>query len=139
MTAALPWTMTAAGLLGLLLLILAMRCVAVRLAIVRAGDNADRPALEADRDNRMRVMANFAEYVPLCLVLIAGLEASGGPGWVPALLGAALVGGRAFHAWGLSGNAGRSAGRLYGTLATWTVLVLAALGNLMVGGLALAG
>ena len=54
-------------------------------------------ALEA----AIRAHGNFAEYVPLGLILLALLEANGGLAIVVALLGAALLAGRYFHAQGL--------------------------------------
>ncbi|MGI8561430.1 MAG: MAPEG family protein [Luteimonas sp.] len=72
---------------------------------------------------RMRVQANFVEYVPLALVLLALLELAGlGKTWVW-VFGSVLLAGRVLHAVGLSGSAGTSKGRFYGTLLTWADLV----------------
>ncbi len=50
----------------------------------------------------MRVNANFAEYVPLSLMLIYFVELHDGPRLHVHLLGTALVCGRLLHAWGVS-------------------------------------
>ena len=52
-----------------------------RLRIV-IGDAGDTSMLRA-----MRVHANFAEYVPLALVLILLIEAAGGAAWLVHVLG----------------------------------------------------
>lgn len=47
---------------------------------------------------RTRAHANFAEYAPLALILIAGAAAAGAPVWFVHATGAALVAGRLLHA-----------------------------------------
>lgn len=82
------------------------------------GDGGD--ALLA---RRMRVQANFIEYVPLALLLLALLELAGlPPAWLWAF-GTLLLLGRVLHALGLTGSPGISQGRYWGTLLTWLVLV----------------
>ena len=50
---------------------------------------------------RMRAQANFIEYVPLTLILIAGIELSGkGGGWLP-IVGAVFMFGRLLHPFGM--------------------------------------
>ena len=67
-----------------------------RLRIV-IGDAGDTSMLRA-----MRVHANFAEYVPLALLLIYFVELSGaGAAWVHTM-GASLLVGRVVHAIGVS-------------------------------------
>ena len=87
-----------AALLGLLFIALSVRVIRLRrtrkVAIGVKGD----PVIE----RAMRVHANFAEYAPLALLLIAMLELKGAAGlWIHAL-GALLLAGRALHAYGLS-------------------------------------
>jgi uncharacterized membrane protein YecN with MAPEG domain len=69
-----------------------------------------------------RVQANFAEYVPLAVVLLVLAELASLP--TPALhvAGVTLVASRLLHAWGLSHSPGRSFGRFYGTAGTWLVI-----------------
>ena len=47
-------------------------------------------------------MRNFAEYVPLALILMALAELQGQPGWIIHLIGALLAVGRLAHAYGVS-------------------------------------
>lgn len=80
-----------------------------------------------DLNRAIRVHANFAEYVPLALILLLALEWAGLPGWVLHLLGATLLAGRLLHAHGLGRDAGRSPGRSLGTVLTWLVIGASAL------------
>jgi len=86
-----------AGLLGLFFIRLAMKVIAARRAAkVSIGDSDDPALLRASR-----VHANFAEYVPLTLILMALAEILGTPWFVIVLLGAMLIAGRLLHAHGL--------------------------------------
>ena len=112
------------GLLGLLFLGLSALVVANRYRSgVALGEGGDKVLERA-----IRVHANFAEYVPLTLILIAALEMNGVPAWTVHALGLALLAGRLLHAWGLYRSSGTSFGRGAGVFLTWTVLLLAALG-----------
>ena len=82
-----PITGLYAGLAALLLLALSLRVIRARYATgVEIGDGGD-PALA----RRIRSQANFVEYVPVALIVIAMAEANGEPGWVVHALGAALI------------------------------------------------
>ena len=87
-----------AGLLGLVFLYLSVRVIGNRrraqIALGVAGD--------AGLERAARVQGNFAEYVPLILVLVWLVEGSGYPAWAVHGLGGALVAGRAIHAYGVS-------------------------------------
>jgi uncharacterized membrane protein YecN with MAPEG domain len=105
--------------LGLLLLILSYRVVQVRQsAKVELGDGGDTLLLA-----RIRAHANFAEYVPICLILIAVVEISydAAP---PALWGIALalIVVRIAHAIGMA-KRGSNAARVIGITGTWAVLL----------------
>lgn len=118
-------TLLFASLHALLLMVLVVPIVLHRRrARIGIGDGGD--ALLA---RRMRVQANFVEYVPMGLVLLALLELAGLPAaWIWAL-GSTLLAGRVLHAVGLAGSAGVSRGRFLGTLLTWIVIVaMAAVG-----------
>jgi uncharacterized membrane protein YecN with MAPEG domain len=79
----------------------------------------------------MRVQANFVEYVPLALLLLALLEMGGlAKTWVW-VFGSVLLVGRVLHAIGLSGSPGTSTGRFYGTLLTWIDLVALAVAGIV--------
>jgi len=114
-----------AALCGVLLLVLSYRVIQRRLAAkVGLGAGGD-----AELEQRMRVQANFIEYVPLTLILLYLLEQSGAASVLIHTLGAVFVAARAWHAQGLSSSVGRTAGRFYGTLIT--LLVIAALSVLL--------
>ncbi|WP_407023013.1 MAPEG family protein [Roseococcus sp. DSY-14] len=78
-----------------------------------------------------RAHGNFAEYVPLALVLMLLLEQGGAPAFLLHGLGAALLLGRASHAWGISRSPERLRFRQLGMLATFGVLAVAALALLL--------
>lgn len=115
-----------AGLLALLYLALSYRVIKQRVnARVLHGDGGDKELIL-----RQRVHANFNEYVPLALILLALAELQGAPIWVMHLLGAGLFIGRLGHAWGMSQTPGNPVGRGGGTVLTYVVLLLAALANI---------
>ena len=53
-------------------------------------------------ERKMRVHANFAEYVPFALLLATFIEMQGTRAWLIHLLCLALVAGRVIHAYGVS-------------------------------------
>ena len=55
-----------------------------------------------DLERAIRAQGNFAEYVPLGIILIACLELNGAPWWLVALPGIALILGRLIHAKGIN-------------------------------------
>ena len=112
-----------AGLLGLLLVWLSANVIRHRLrARVSVGDGDDRALYKA-----MRVQANFAEYAPMGLILLALAELQGAPGWVVHLLGAMLVLGRVLQAWGYGAAPQVVWARQGGMMLTFTMLAVAAL------------
>jgi len=114
------------GLLGVLYLALCWQVVDCRRrAKVGLGTGGD-PALE----RAVRVHGNFAEYVPLFLVLLLVAELNGAAVWVLHALGGVFLLSRIGHAYGLSRSGGTSRGRFFGTLFTWIVLLVAAVLNL---------
>lgn len=113
-------TLLFTGLHGLILLGLVMPIVRLRRGRrVGLGDGGDRELLR-----RIRAHANFIEYVPILLVLLTLLEIGGLDRRVVATLGTMLIVGRLLHARGLSRSEGKSFGRMWGTLLTWSVLVI---------------
>jgi uncharacterized membrane protein YecN with MAPEG domain len=114
-----PVTLVTAGLCGLLYFLLSYRVVQVRRSAgVALGDGGDNELLQ-----RIRAHANFAEYVPFCLILIFVIENSleVSPVWLW-VAGLALVIVRAMHAVGMA-KGGGNAWRVIGTAGTWTILV----------------
>lgn len=115
-----------ASLLGLVFLFLSVRTIrARRTAKVGVGTGGS-----ADLERTARVHANFAEYVPLTLLLILFAELCGYPAWVVHLLGAALLAGRLVHAFGMSRAEEDYRFRVTGVALTLTALGTAALLNL---------
>ena len=55
-----------------------------------------------DLERAIRTQANFAEYIPLGVVLIACLELNGAPWWLVAIPGVSLIIGRLIHAKGMN-------------------------------------
>lgn len=108
-----------AGIFGLLIIILAYKVVDFRRTKkVGIGDNGDKAGLLA-----IRAHANAVEYIPMLIILMGLYEANGGLSMVLYIIGGLAVFGRIIHAFGLSKSAGVSAGRFYGTLITWLLIV----------------
>lgn len=74
---------------------------------------------------------NFAEQVPLGLIVIAFAESLGSRGWIIHVLGMALVVGRLASAYGLSRTLAQSPGRQFGASINALVLVAASLAILL--------
>ncbi|MEP9358967.1 MAPEG family protein [Sphingomonas sp. KR3-1] len=95
----LPVTLCTAGAAAVINFWLGLRISRLRLAEkIFVGDGGDDRLVR-----RMRAQLNFAEYVPLILVLLALVEAAAGTSiWLWGT-GAALVIGRICHALGMDG------------------------------------
>ena len=123
-----------AALLAFVYLILSVRVIARRLSKgVNLGDGSDPHMISLVRSH-----GNFAEYVPLILLLVGALEAGGtGPATLHSLLLPLLVA-RVAHPFGIAAPAGSVTQRVLrggGTIVTLLVLVVAAV-LLLVRGLA---
>jgi uncharacterized protein len=95
---ALPITSITAAVLAIIMLPLTLQVSLRRVAIgsVVFGDGGDEVLRR-----RIRAFGNFIEYSPLCLTLLALLEAQGAAAswsWITAAL---LVGGRVIHGLGM--------------------------------------
>lgn len=118
-------TMFYAGLLALLFLLLSFRVVRLRRSLqVGTGSGGHEVLARA-----VRAHANFSEYVPLALLLVALVEAGTAvPVWGVHLLGMVLLLGRLMHGFlGINRSTGYSPGRFWGTCLTWLVMAAAAL------------
>ena len=114
------------ALLAIVFVVLSARVIRTRRsARIPLGDAGD-----ATMQRVMRVHANFAEYVPLTLVLIALAEISEAPHWLIHLTGAALVAGRAVHAFGISREPENYQLREVGMVLTFVSLMSAATAGL---------
>ncbi len=78
----------------------------------------------ADLETAIRVHGNFAEYVPLALLVIVLVEAAGFDRFWIHGLGTALVVGRLLHGRGLSRENQPSVGRVAGMTLTFAVLIV---------------
>lgn len=111
-----------ASLLVLLFIFLSVRVVRVRRSLqVSIGDAGDKRLLRA-----MRVQANFAEYVPIALLLLLALELQVFYPLALHLLGAILLVGRLLHAYGVSQAREQLGFRIAGMACTFAVMLLAA-------------
>ena len=83
-------------------------------------------------ERAMRVHANFAEYVPFALLLVALLELNKSNSLLLMGLCSVLLVGRLVHAYGVSMENERFAFRVSGMMMTFAVIVIAALANLVI-------
>lgn len=119
-------TATYAALLAILYLALTLWVSAGRFGLGVLHGDGGRPGL----NRRIRAHGNFAEYVPLALLLCALLEGRGAAPATLHLLLAPLMLGRLLHPFGMT--AGENTPRQFlcrglGSLLTWLVLLAAAL------------
>ena len=122
-----PITALYAGLLVPIFVLLAFRVIAVRRGQkISVGDAGD-----ADLLRRMRVHANFAEYVPFALILMGLAESlKTSPQWLH-VMGIALLAARLCHAYGMSQAKDILPLRVAGVLTTFAVLIGAAIACVM--------
>lgn len=107
-----------AALLALLFIALSVRTLRLRRRLqIAIGDAGSTEMLRA-----MRVHSNFAEYVPLCLLLIHFTEVSGAPLLLVHALGLCLLVGRMVHALGVSQRKEDFRFRVFGMAMTFTAL-----------------
>ena len=112
-----------AALLGLFFVFLSFRVIGWRrLKSVELGHGEDSELLR-----RMRVHANFAEYVPFALLLMAIAESMTAPRPLIHVAGLILIAGRLMHAYGLSQTPHILRFRVGGMILTFTALSLSAI------------
>lgn len=114
----LPVSLTFAGAFALFNMFLAYRCSKVRMSgKVPVGDGGNPLML-----SRMRAHANFVEYTPFVLILIALIETCGGEkNWLWGI-GIVYLIGRIGHAFGMDRPAPNPF-RAGGALVTWVVML----------------
>ena len=118
-----PITPLYAAILGLVFIALSLRTIRLRRRYrVAIGDGRKELLQRA-----MRVNANFAEYVPLSLLLIYFVELHDGPQLHVNALGIALICGRLLHAWGVSRMPEHFRYRTVGMALTFGVMLIASI------------
>jgi uncharacterized protein len=110
-----------AGLLALWFLVLSWRVIQRRGKGTYLGDGGDQALLRVIRGH-----ANFAEYVPLALLMMGFLEVSRYSIYVLHVLGIVLLVARLLHGYALSFTEHFSFGRLWGSTLTFIVLAIEA-------------
>ena len=112
-----------AALLGLLYLYLSARTIGIRRkARISIGDGGDSEMLRA-----IRVHANFSEYTPITLILIACMEFQGSSIWLLHTLGGLFLIARLSHAYGISSPEAPGKFRVAGMVGTLTTIGISAI------------
>lgn len=125
-----PITALYAGLLAFVFVVLSFRTIGARRAArVEIGDGSDRELLR-----RMRVHANFAEYGPIALILLALAETMKTNALLLHGMGLMLLVGRLVHAYALSQTPHILPLRVAGMVATLTAIMAAAITCLTLAG-----
>lgn len=125
-----PITLAYGGALGVWFFVLSLRVIQGRLGPSKPGlgDGGNAAMLRVIRGH-----ANFAEYVPIILVLMGMLELGGTPHWVIHALGGSLLVGRLLHGYALSFTANHLFGRSAGIALTLIVLLVAGVLAIVMG------
>ncbi|WP_306253169.1 MAPEG family protein [Parvularcula sp. IMCC14364] len=114
--------------LSIIFLWLSLRVIGFRRRNkIALSDNGDRIMLR-----RSRVQANFTEYTPLALILLAVAEINGGAGWALHIAGASLLLGRVLHAIGFSSEPDIMPLRVSGMLLTLISFIISIIINISV-------
>ena len=122
-----------AGVLALIYIFLAVRVIRTRQsARVAIGTGGNARLARA-----IRVHSNFAEYVPIALLLLAFMEMQGRPAWWINVLCLGLVAARLVHAYGVAQENENLRFRTIGVATTFLVLAASSL-SLLGGALRLA-
>jgi uncharacterized membrane protein YecN with MAPEG domain len=112
-----------AAILALLFVALSVRTLRLRRRLqIAVGDAGSHAMLRA-----MRVHSNFAEYVPLGLLLLYFAEVRGAQPLLVHVLAASLLVGRTSHAYGVSQLKEKHRYRVFGMAMTLTALIIASL------------
>ena len=112
-------TLTTASILGLMLIWLSARVIAARVKTAALiGDQQNTDLLFS-----IRTQANFTEYAPLFIVLLAVLEASGANSTTLVVVAAAFIVSRLLHVFGMGNDANLKL-RQIGMVGTFTCLLV---------------
>ena len=110
------------AIVALIFVALSVRTLLLRRRFQVAVGHGNEPLLE----RATRVHANFAEYVPIALLLIFFVELSGGSVYLVHALCLALIVGRLSHAFGVSQTRENFVFRVFGMAMTFTAILSAA-------------
>jgi uncharacterized membrane protein YecN with MAPEG domain len=111
-------TLSLAAAAAIINIWLAMRCGRLRASEkVMHGDGGSAPLMR-----RMRAHANYIEYTPITLILIAVIEMTGKGGTWLAVVGALYMAGRLLHALGMD-SPDVSKLRMVGIFSTFLVMI----------------
>lgn len=111
-----------AAMLAFMYVLLALAVIRQRFKLrVGLGDGQQPELIKA-----IRIHGNFAEYVPLLLVVMLLLEQQQAAPWQLHLVGGLTLGGRLLHLTGLRRSSGTSIPRFLGMVSTFTALVFGA-------------
>lgn len=106
-----------AAILTLIFIMLSVRVSLARNATkISVGDGGNDFLLR-----RIRAQANFAEYIPLALLLLLGSELSGMSAWWLHGIGIAFIVGRLLLAYGMEYHS--LYGRIAGMVSTYTLMI----------------
>jgi len=118
-----PITLLTTAILGLIYSVLCINVVRQRIK-AKIAIGHDNPALL----QHYRAQANFMEYVPLCLILLALLENVGRYPLFILIVSVSLIVARILHAWGMTRprelHWARRIGALLTLLVLWACCVL---------------
>jgi uncharacterized membrane protein YecN with MAPEG domain len=115
------------GLLAIIFIILSAQIIQLRIKHqVGLGDGGNEELNKA-----IRIHGNFAEYMPLAILLLGVYEYNGGNSLLLHAIGSILVIGRVLHALGIKRSIGTSAQRFLGTSSTFLCLLVLALLNIV--------
>ncbi len=121
-----------AGLCGLLMAWLALQTIKARRANkVKLGDGGN-----FELQSAIRAHGNFAEYMPISLILLFLLEYNGAPALVIHVIGIAFLAGRWIHAQGLLKDNLRK--RVMGMGYTLNILIGLAIVNIVMAAIRIA-
>ncbi len=114
-------TLLYTGLLALWFLVLSVKVIKGRTGpnAIHLGDGGNAVMFRTIRGH-----ANFAEYVPLILLMMGMLESSGAAPWLIHALGASLLVARLLHGYALSFTAKFVPGRFIGASVTLLLLLV---------------
>ena len=119
-------TATVSALLVFIFIKLSFQVIELRKMHKVAFGDGGIDALE----RAIRAHANFAEYVPMGLILMGALELNGAPWMLVAFVGGFLVLGRYFHAKGINEPPPEFRNRVRGMKITFAALGLSAVSNI---------